>query len=110
MIIQLYQKIVNKDLYIQTLEQEYKPDWESFHIRASNGAFIQNVSVFAIGFAKHFLTETGGDMSITNSNSNFGAISLESTGYRAESFDRDDVGYITHHYSTKRNCIRGNCN
>lgn len=75
---------------------KYKPDWESFHIRASNGAFIQNVSVFAIGFAKHFLTETGGDMSITNSNSNFGAISLESTGYRAESFDRDDVGYITH--------------
>jgi hypothetical protein len=35
-------------------------------------------------------------MSITNSNSNFGAISLESVGFRNESFDRDDVGYITH--------------
>ena len=74
----------------------YKPDWESFHIRASNDSFIQCVSVFAIGYAKHFLTESGGDMSITNSNSNFGAISLESVGYKRESFDRDDVGYITH--------------
>lgn len=74
----------------------YKPDWETFHIRASNDSFIQCVSVFAIGFAKHFITETGGDMSITNSNSNFGAISLESVSYKGESFDRDDVGYITH--------------
>ena len=74
----------------------YKPDWENFHIRASNDSFIQCVSVFAIGYAKHFLTESGGDMSITNSNSNFGAISLESVGYKRQSFDRDDVGYITH--------------
>jgi hypothetical protein len=74
----------------------YKPDYESTHIRVSNNGFVQCVSIFAIGFAKHFLTESGGDMSITNSNSNFGAISLESTGFRNESFDRDDVGYITH--------------
>jgi hypothetical protein len=74
----------------------YKPDYENTHIRVSNNGFVQSVSIFAIGFAKHFLTESGGDMSITNSNSNFGAISLESTGFRDESFDRDDVGYITH--------------
>jgi hypothetical protein len=74
----------------------YKPDYEGFHIRVSNNGFVQCVSIFAIGFAKHFITESGGDMSITNSNSNFGAISLESVGYRNESFDRDDVGYITH--------------
>ena len=74
----------------------YKPDYESTHIRVSNNGFIQCVSIFAIGFSKHFVTESGGDMSITNSNSNFGAISLESTGFRNESFDRDDVGYITH--------------
>jgi hypothetical protein len=74
----------------------FKPTWENFHIRASNDAFIQNVSVFAIGFARHFLTESGSDMSITNSNSNFGATSLESEGYKVESFDRDDSGYITH--------------
>jgi len=74
----------------------YKPDYESTHIRVSNNGFIQCVSIFAIGFSRHFVTESGGDMSITNSNSNFGAVSLESTGFRNESFDRDDVGYITH--------------
>jgi len=74
----------------------YKPGWESTHIKVTDNAIIQSVSVFAIGFARHFVAETGGDMSITNSNSNFGAISLESTGFRLESFDRDDVGYITH--------------
>jgi hypothetical protein len=74
----------------------YRPDYESTHIRVSNNGFIQCVSIFAIGFSRHFVTESGGDMSITNSNSNFGAISLESTGFRNESFDRDDVGYITH--------------
>ena len=74
----------------------YKPSFENYHIRASNGAIIQVVSVFAIGFARHFVAESGGDMSITNSNSNFGAISLESVGFRVESFDRDNKGYITH--------------
>jgi len=74
----------------------YKLGWESTHMRCSNNAIIQCVSIFAIGFARHFVAESGGDQSITNSNSNFGAISLESTGFRPESFDRDDVGYITH--------------
>ena len=74
----------------------YKPDFENFHVRASNDAFIQAVSVFAIGYAKHFVTESGADMSITNSNSNFGANALNSVGFRKLSFDRDDTGYITH--------------
>ena len=74
----------------------YRPGWESTHIKVTNNAIIQSVSVFAIGFARHFVAEDGGDMSITNSNSNFGAVSLESTGFRLESFDRDDVGYLTH--------------
>ena len=74
----------------------YKPNYQNFHIRCSNNSFIQCVSVFAIGYAKHFLAESGGDMSITNSNSNFGAVALESTGFQNQSFDRDDTGYITH--------------
>lgn len=74
----------------------YKPGWESTHIRAKNNAIFQCVSVFAIGFSRHFVAESGGDMSITNSNSNFGAVALEAAGFRPESFDRDDVGYITH--------------
>ena len=74
----------------------YRPGFESFHMKVTNDALFQCVSIFAIGFARHFVAESGGDMSITNSNSNFGAVSLESIGFREESFDRDDVGYITH--------------
>jgi hypothetical protein len=74
----------------------YRPGFESFHMKVTNDAIFQCVSIFAIGYSRHFVAESGGDMSITNSNSNFGATSLESIGFRDESFDRDDVGYITH--------------
>jgi hypothetical protein len=73
----------------------FRPSYENYHIKASNNAFLQLVSVFAIGFANHFLAESGGDHSITNSNSNFGAKSLVSSGFRDEAFIRDDCGYIT---------------
>ena len=74
----------------------YKPAYESFHIRTINDAYIQNVSIFAIGFNSHFNAESGGDQSINNSNSNFGAKSLIATGFKRNAFPRDDVGYITH--------------
>ena len=74
----------------------FKPEYRNFHIKAVNDAFIQNVSVFAIGFAEHFSVESGGDMSITNSNSNFGAKALVAYGFRRNSFPQDDQGYITH--------------
>ena len=84
-----------KPLYINQ-EASYKQSYENFHVKASNDAVIQAVSVFAIGFAQHFLTEDGADQSITNSNSNFGAKSLVSVGFRKDAFARDDSGYITH--------------
>jgi hypothetical protein len=74
----------------------FKPEYRNFHIKAINDAFIQNVSVFAIGYAEHFNVESGGDMSITNSNSNFGAKALIASGYRRTAFPQDDQGYITH--------------
>ena len=74
----------------------YKPAYESFHIRTINDAYIQNVSIFAIGFNSHFNAESGGDQSINNSNSNFGSKSLIATGFKRNAFPRDDVGYITH--------------
>jgi len=74
----------------------YNPEYSNFHIKTSNAAIIQAVSIFAIGFAEQFLAETGGDQSVTNSNSNFGSLSLKSLGFREDSFDRDDAGYITH--------------
>ncbi|MHA2300174.1 MAG: beta strand repeat-containing protein [Candidatus Thorarchaeota archaeon] len=74
----------------------YKPSYRNFHIKCSNNSVIQAVSIFAIGFAEHFVSETGGDQSITNSNSNFGAKALIADGFRTEAFTQDDVGYITH--------------
>ena len=74
----------------------FKPTWKNFHIKAVNDSFIQNVSIFAIGYAEHFVTENGGDMSITNSNSNFGARALVAAGFRKNAFSQDDLGYITH--------------
>jgi hypothetical protein len=73
----------------------YKPDWTNTHIKASNDAFIQCVSIFAIGYAEHFNVNSGGDMSITNSNSNFGAKSLVSKKFRVDAFNRDNKGFIT---------------
>ena len=74
----------------------YKPSYKNYHIKASNDAVIQIVSVFAIGYSQHLLTESGGDLSVTNSNSNFGAKSLVAQGFKKNAFTRDDVGYITH--------------
>ena len=74
----------------------YKPDYKNFHIKVTNNSFIQAVSIFAIGYAEHFVTDNGGDISLTNSNSNFGAVSLASEGFRNDAFSQDDVGYITH--------------
>ena len=74
----------------------YKPAYSNYHIKCTNNAVLQIVSVFAIGYAEHFVAESGGDQSITNSNSNFGAKSLIAHGFRRDAFSRDDVGYITH--------------
>ena len=68
---------------------------ETSHIKATNDAILQVVSVFAIGFNKHFDAESGGDISITNSNSNFGQLSLNSTGFKKEAFEKDNKAFIT---------------
>ena len=75
---------------------EYRKGWGHRHIMASNDAFIQAVSVFAVGFQGHFTAESGGDMSITNSNSNFGSIALRSAGFKAKAFSKDKAGTISH--------------
>ena len=72
----------------------WKDDWRNCHIKAINDAFIQCVSIFAVGFADHFLMESGGDMSITNSNSNFGNTSLHAVGHKGYAFAQDKGGYI----------------
>ena len=73
----------------------YRRGWETSHIKISNDAFVQIVSVFAIGFNKHFDALSGGDGSITNSNSNFGQISLSADGFKKEAFAKDNNAYVT---------------
>jgi hypothetical protein len=86
---------VDKFLHQSSLAR-YRPSWESVHIKASNDAFIQCVSIFAIGYAKQFSSIDGGDQSITNSNSNFGAISLYSSGFKNNVLAKDNHAFITH--------------
>ena len=73
----------------------YRPGWETSHIKITNDAILQIVSVFAIGYTKHFEAQTGGDASITNSNSNFGQLSLVADGFKKEAFDKDNKAFIT---------------
>ena len=75
---------------------EYRKDWGHRHIVAKNDAFIQAVSVFAVGYYSHFTAEDGADMSITNSNSNFGNTALRSAGFKRKSFSKDKAGSLTH--------------
>jgi len=75
---------------------KYRKGWRHRHIYAANDAFIQVVSVFAVGFGDHFFADSGGDLSITNSNSNFGNTSLRSKGFKASAFTKDKAGQVTH--------------
>ena len=75
---------------------EYRKGWGHEHIKCSNDAFIQSVSVFAVGYYAHFSAIGGADMSITNSNSNFGNTALRSAGFKAKSFSKDKAATITH--------------
>ena len=73
----------------------YRNGWDTAHVRITNDAILQIVSVFAIGYNRHFSAESGGDASITNSNSNFGQLSLTSDGFKKTAFDKDNTAYIT---------------
>ena len=60
----------------------YSVDWRSFGFKCVNNALIQEVSCFVIGDSVHHWTASGGECTITNSNSNFGATAFLSDGYR----------------------------
>ena len=85
----------SSQIYHLDSDAVYREDWKTTHIKMSNDAVIQVVSVFAIGFHKHFECLSGGDASITNSNSNFGQFSLAADGFKKDAFDKDDKGFVT---------------
>ena len=76
-------------------EANYRDGFRTTHIKVSNDAVVQIVSVFAIGFHAHFEMINGADASITNSNSNFGTFSLLAEGFKKEAFAKDNKGFIT---------------
>lgn len=65
------------------------PNKRSFHIRCVNRAIIQEVSVFAIGQGIHHWVQSGGELTVTNSNSNFGGCASLAEGFVADSFITD---------------------
>lgn len=65
------------------------PNRRSVHIRAVNNAVIQEVSVFAIGQGIHHLSESGSNVTITNSNSNFGGCSALAVGFTDQAAPED---------------------
>lgn len=75
---------------------EYKPTYANYHVKCINDAYLQLVSVFSIGYHEQFVSENGGDQSVSNSNCTFGSRGLVSKGFKSNAFARDDVGYITH--------------
>lgn len=74
----------------------FRPEYENFHIKSTNDSFLQLVSIFAIGYAQHFVTDNGGDIALNNSNSNFGSKALVSSGFKRDAFPQDGHGFITH--------------
>jgi hypothetical protein len=83
--------IPNYDAYIALDPNNVRmdPTKRNFHIRAVNEAFIQEVSVFAIGQGIHHWVKSGGEVSITNSNSSFGGCAALAEGYKPVAFPQD---------------------
>ena len=61
----------------------------TFHIRCVNKSIIQEVSVFAIGQSVHHWVESGGELTVTNSNSNFGGCASLAEGFHNETYATD---------------------
>ena len=49
-------------------EAIYKPSYSNYHIKCINESYVQSVSCFAIGFSEQFVTESGGNISLSNCN------------------------------------------
>ena len=77
--------------YVNTSPDDIRmdPTKRSFHIRAVNQSILQLVSVFAIGQGVHFWAKSAGELTITNSNSNFGSVAALAEGFHTVAGDQD---------------------
>lgn len=80
-----WRDVSNYDEYINASPNDLrsKKKRRSFHIRATNDAIIQEVSVFAIGQSVHHWAQSGASITTTNSNSNFGGVAALAEGYKS---------------------------
>ena len=78
------------------IDAVYKPAYSNFHIKGTGDTYIQAVSCFAIGFSEQFVSIDGANLSLSNCNSNFGAKSLSSSGFKNTATSTEDLGYISH--------------
>ncbi len=78
----------NSKKYKESSSDKFK--YRNVGFRGSNDAVIQIVSCFVIGNSDHFVSDAGGDLSITNSCSDFGDISLRAIGYKNKAFSQDE--------------------
>ena len=84
------------EVYHLDSDAVYRRGFETTHIKLSNDAIKQIVSVFAIGFNQQFFADNGADASITNSNSNFGQFAIASDSFKKDAFAKDDAAYVSH--------------
>ena len=73
----------------------YKEEWRHFAFKAINNGYAQIVSCFVIGSAAHYVVDNGGELSITNSCSNFGDLGLVAQGNSSVILPQDKGGSIT---------------
>ena len=73
----------------------YKDKWRHFSFSATNDGYMQIVSCFVICAGIQYRTLSGGELSVTNSCSNFGDISLFADGYSNSALPQDSGGTIT---------------
>ncbi len=73
-------------------------DTRHYAVLTSNGGFSQIVSSFAIGVGINYWALSGGQVSVTNANSNFGGIALRAEGFAgigtAGGAEQADTGFI----------------
>jgi hypothetical protein len=74
--------------------KRYKPSWRHVAFRAVNGGYAQIVSCFVICSAYHYEAIDGGELSLTNSCSNFGDYSLVAQGFSPEALPQDTGSFI----------------
>lgn len=72
----------------------YKPNYEHFHIKLINDTFAELVSTFAIGFSKQYVSESGGDITVNASKSDFGSKAFVADGFKKDAFPKDNLGYV----------------